>query len=271
MKLTSGARGGALCPVVAIASAGRLLFGLRVEDHEMATVALMMQCLSSTSIHFQHGCLMAEIDIKKKDAAAWPWIILGLIVLAVAAWYFFLRPVPLNPPNEVNGDSASVATDRQMSPGASDNTSGSLPAAVVAFNQFVESQPSPSAGPSHEYTADGIEKLADAIDGLSQKRVANGVNVSEVLSELRARADTLRKDPSSTAHARKTREAFLLASGLMKQVQEANYPSLASATGQLNDAALAVKVDTPLLEQTAEVNQYFSQAASTLTMMSRAP
>lgn len=212
---------------------------------------------------------MAEIDIKKKDPSVWPWVVLGLILLAIGAWYLFLRPTPLNTPSAVNSDSVAASSDSQMGSGASESTGGAMPAAVMEFNRFAEAQTSTATGPSHEYTADGIEKLADAIDAVVQKRAVSGVNVSQVLSEMRARADSLRSDPNSTAHARKTREAFLLASGLIMQIQGVNYPSLASSTTELNDAALAVKVEPPLLEQTAEVNRFFSNAASTLNTMYR--
>ena len=134
-----------------------------------------------------------------------------------------------------------------------------VPVAVTSYLQFVEDRSAADASTSHTYSADGFRHLAAALETVtSQADVASGAR------EIRARADSLQQNSAATTHARQAREAALIAAGLLERIQDAGRPEAVERARQVNEAALAIKVDERLLDQTDRVQAFFRQTAQVL-------
>lgn len=209
---------------------------------------------------------MAELHIERKERSALPWVLGGLLLLALALWFLFGRGDDTTEGAAAGAVADSVAAASAPMSGEAD----AMPAAVTALAQFAGTRATGQADHTHQYTADGLRRLADALGAVTERATVSGVDVEPRLAEIRERADALQQDPTSTEHARQAREAFLLASGLMQQVQEARFSELAAEVREVNDAALAVEADQLLLPQLADVERFFERAAYALQAMVRA-
>ena len=200
---------------------------------------------------------MTELHIERKERTTWPWILLGLLLVALLLWFLFGR----------TDDGAAVA-DRTP-PVLTDSVpaadgGATLPGEVSEFVQFVDARSAADAGVAHDYTADGLRRLAGALGAVATGASVSGVDVEQRLTGIRERADAMQRDPASTQHALQAREAALLAGGLLQQMQAARAGTAESAPGPVNEAAQAISAERPLLEQVGEVQRFFEQAASAL-------
>ncbi|HEU4631360.1 MAG TPA: hypothetical protein VFS08_16530 [Gemmatimonadaceae bacterium] len=220
---------------------------------------------------------MAELEIQKKpDRRWWPWLLL-VAVVAVAAWWFGWNtnedanpalaglPVPGAPAMDTMaaGDSLGVMP---VVPAAS------VPGAPDAVNDYLafaaEGRQRGAVGLDHEYTADGIRRLADALTAVAEQRdVATDV-VSARADSLRGFAGTLQEEPNSRRHADLAHRAFLLATRILDDLQRAGAgDSVTGAVDNARRAAEAVQPQTPLLDQTSAVQRYFDAAGAALETM----
>lgn len=221
---------------------------------------------------------MAELNVQPKERTVWPWILGGVLVLALILWMMLGRG---------NGDldvGASNATDTTMVGAAAESSvprsaSGAVDGgAVTQFLQFVENRTSRDANPSHEYTADGLRRLTAALTAVASRDSDGGVALQPRIDEIRDRVDGLTRDSTSTEHARQAREAFTMTAQLIEQMRVTRGANVAGAAtntadstasqGALNQAATAIDASRPLLEQAAMVEQFFAQAAEALRVMS---
>lgn len=199
---------------------------------------------------------MAELHVERKDTAVWPWILVGLALLALILWFIFGR----------SNDTAPIAADTDTTstftmPAAAVPVDEGAPAAVTGFVQFVDDQgAATAAGLSHEYTADGVRRLVGALDALSDRDSASGVALQPRFDEIRQRADAMQQDPTSTEHSRQAREAFVMAAGVMEQMQQSGFSADQASIAEVRTAAEAVQPDGMLLDQSQQVQQFFERA-----------
>jgi hypothetical protein len=126
------------------------------------------------------------------------------------------------------------------------------------------------AGPSHEYTADGLLKLAAALDGVMALHRDPTTGVSVVPARLRAAAGIIRAESQSTDHADVVRHAFTGVADAMAELQRAHYPELERAVASVSDAARALRADRPLLQQRDALQHFFDVSADALRGMAGA-
>ena len=205
---------------------------------------------------------MTELHIERKERSVWPWALLALALVALVVWFLVGRGDAGD--DGVADRTAAVATD-SLPAAAGDATA--LPASVVAFVSFAEAPQ--SASPSHDYTSDGLRRLADGLGAVIERDTVDGVDAQARLGEIRERADAMQRDPTSREHALQAREAFLVVSSLMSRLQEGRDGAAAESVREVTDAASAVQADRPLLEQTTEVRRFFERSANALREMAR--
>lgn len=209
---------------------------------------------------------MAEIHIERKSYRVWIWVLLGVAILLLAtcvvAWWRGDARGPLT--GAVSGGSVV---------GAAAGTAAGADGAVGTYLSFVEeNRARQAAGPAHEYTADGLRRLAAAIGELSERNQAGAEALRAELNVLRAQADSLQRNPQSTEHARYAREAFRTAASLMSALQQRHYPkerfpNLAAEVAQVRVVAELVLPGRLLLEQTSDVQRFFDQSAAAIRAM----
>lgn len=213
---------------------------------------------------------MAELHIEKKDRPVWPWIALGVVVLAVVAWLLMARD---DTPRTAAGDAAPGAI-ADTTPGAAaraDDPAATIDGAPSEVNDYLrytaEHRSRVDAGLSHEYTADGIRRLANALGAITERDTVGGTEVSSLVDGLRNQADSLERNPESSRHSRYAREAFVSASELMQALQQRSYPNAGAEVGQARQAAEAVDVNAQLLTQRTQVQGFFDQSARAVQAM----
>jgi hypothetical protein len=216
---------------------------------------------------------MAETHIERKRAI-WPWILLALVALALIAWFFFMGSRDADEPAAVVapvGDAmqppdAAAGMQAETQPAAPER-----PQAVSAFLAYVdERDAAEAANLAHDYTSNGLRRLADALTTLAESGTGEGATASAGMLELdgiRERADLMQQDPQSTEHARQAREAFDSVADAMQTLQQNRFPQLADQVGRVQEAASAVDPQRLLLEQTDAVERFFQRSADALRAM----
>lgn len=212
---------------------------------------------------------MAEIHVQKKKSSGFIWILaLAAVALALLAFAgvwgqdddgidrVATLPVPVTP-----------APGGPPTTGVSDPIEGE----VAEFLTFANAPAGEQAGRAHDYTADGIRRLARALNAVIEQQRIFGTPVQEQLTTFRTKADRIRADPQASQHANQVRDVFTSATDLMAAAQQKRWPEAADLRDQITElrsAATAVNESQPLLEQTSAVQAFFERAAVVLRSMS---
>jgi hypothetical protein len=162
---------------------------------------------------------------------------MSAIVLVFVAWLAIT-------PRDQDGEPDETPTAGPMVP-------------VEDFIAFAEATPGsgvPAIGLEHEYTAEGIVKLAAAIESLVPDP---NDRTREQLSRLRNHAARLRDDPASLEHADVARAAFTSIAAMLNSAPGAD-------AHELQRAADVIDSDQKLLTQMDRVTRYFDIAADVL-------
>ena len=133
---------------------------------------------------------------------------------------------------------------------------------VEAFLAFAAGMPGhdvPAIGLGHEYTAEGLLRLAAAIESLAGDPK---VSTRQQLSVLRNHARRLRDDPSSVEHADMARAAFTSAATLLADATGSDADELRRAAGDIDP-------DRKLLDQMEHIRRGFDLAADHLRRHTR--
>lgn len=189
---------------------------------------------------------MADINIVRKPPL-WPWLATLaalLLVIVLIVWVANRGDEP-----QLAGGYAEPETQ---------GTSGIAPSAMNEYLQFAGvagdgEQPQP--GREHEYTAEGLRKLAAALESLERTRP--GAVRDGAVDEIRSHADRIQRDPTSRQHANAVRDAFL------------NVADAIPGGGGLRDDAEAISPEQPLLEQTDAIRAFFEESGRALQSASR--
>nr|WP_294894956.1 hypothetical protein [uncultured Pedobacter sp.] len=194
---------------------------------------------------------MAEIKIEKKKTI-WPWMLLGLIVVALLAYFLFFK----NKNNEVvaltNGDTTTVSQNHSND-------------AVADYINFMEKDTS-NMSLSHEYSHDALTKLADATEETANK---NDVNISENLEKVRALADSITKNENATTHADDIKEAAKIISNALTSIQQVKFPDLKSNVDEVSGNAQTIDVKDLTLDQKGTVKGFFKSAKDVIKKMNK--
>ncbi len=212
---------------------------------------------------------MAEIHIERKERTTWPWIVLGLILLSLLAWWL------LSQRGDRDGFTVLQDTTGQVVDTAGGTTADMRDNAPEDVSSFVrwtdEHRARQDQDTTHAYTADGIRRLAAAIESLADRDTSGMEALRPRVDSIRGLADALERDWNSPNHAQHARQAFLESSELMDHLRTQRYPNSANDVTMARQAAQNVQPDRPLLEQRAQVQQFFDRAATALQTMGNTP
>jgi len=180
-------------------------------------------------------------------------LLMSVIVLALLAWAL-VNPLPQK--------ATSRAPQQQVEAPPEPEPTGGFSAPVQEFLPFAAGTPGqdvPPIGLGHEYTAEGILKLAAALESL----VPDADHAARrQLTDFAVQGDQLRRSRSSLEHADIVRRVFM-----------STVDFVGRATGQeiseLSRAARAIDPDRTLLPQHEHVRQFFIAAAQILREASR--
>ena len=204
---------------------------------------------------------MAELHIERKERSAWPWLLLGALLVALVLWFLF--GAADDEPELAVGDTAAAVVAPTV-PATAEPAAGDMPAAVTTFTQWVQTNAAGDAGVAHEYTSNGLRSLADALAAVTERETLSGVvDVEERVAEIRDRADRMQRDPNSSQHALQAREATLLAAALMRELGGTAGDASTSAQAAYTTAE-GIMPETPLLDQMETVRRFFDQSATTV-------
>jgi phenylalanyl-tRNA synthetase alpha subunit len=195
---------------------------------------------------------MARIDIERKRSPVWPWI-LGVILVVVLVWIL----IDTNEREETT-DVTTVVTE----PG---EESGITSDEVQTFlNTIADTS---ALGMQHEYTSNTIQQMSDALEYIADNSKAD-VEIQSTVAELNTKADNITRDPESTEHADKIKDAFVTTSDLISQLQESIYPDLNQEAQDVEQAAQNVNGEELTLSQKDEIHTFFQETAQVVRAMS---
>jgi hypothetical protein len=200
---------------------------------------------------------MADIHLERKERSVWPWVLAILLLLALLIWWLFGRRGDLERTVLAPADSA---VESVMSTG---DTESDGTGAVDVFDRWNQDRQARSAMDlDHTYTATGIRNLAAALESLTPSDAK--ASIENDLTMVRANADTLWRNASSSEHANYVRSAFLRLANAMSTVDDRHTADLRDEIGNVRQSAEALRTDRPLLDQRNRVQAFFDNAAEVI-------
>lgn len=213
---------------------------------------------------------MAEIPIERKERRSWlPLLLLGLLALGILA-YCATRRDPAGPvaaADSATTDSTATTTVAAGDVGAVGATAGVAGAAdaggaIDRFTQFVQARDtSVETEGRHQYTAEGTQRLAAALEALAGDRA----DVRVYADSMRASIDRLQRSSDTDRHADDAKAAFSAAVSAMEAIdRSANRTrDLAPVRATYRD----LDGSRALLPQLGTVHRFFDAARDALAAM----
>jgi len=218
---------------------------------------------------------MAEIEIEKKKPI-WPWILAALIIAALIYFIAFASDDDMD--GDDLEDNAVVLTDDMSDDEDSDSSTydasqeyegddDSLTEydddSLTEYKEYIDN---PNMGLDHEYANGALMKLISAVE--SKANMYN-VDIEADIQEAKKNAQDITEDPYEVDHANKIRNAGEIIVKAMRTVKTQSFPDLTDGVTTTNDALMKIKPDVKVLNQKAEVKNFFDQAAELLTKMNK--
>jgi hypothetical protein len=209
---------------------------------------------------------MAEIKIEKKKPV-WPWILLGLIILAVILYFVFAdedtddvydddntEQVITTSESEENMDDMDTATWED------DNLSGDDSASMYVTHIGDTEK----MGIDHEYSSEALVLLINALENRTEE--AN-INTDIEIQELKNDVRDIKEDPQSLTHANAIKNVGMKIANLMEKVQKEKFPNISQDVQEVRTAVQNIQPSTPTLDQKDAVNSFYKEAGDVLQNM----
>ena len=201
---------------------------------------------------------MAEIKIEQKKQT-WPWVLVGLVLVALLLYFLVFRDNDkIDTTREVTDTNyVSQVSESDLSGVRENNTT------VAAFVNFVENDAN-RMSLDHAYTNEALLKLTAAINAMAGEI---GYDIQANLKKVEESAVLITRDPFETSHAKNIRNAADKSTTALQNMQQANYPGLASEVNELRSASASINPEILTLEQRDAVKNYFAKASDLLKKM----
>jgi hypothetical protein len=197
---------------------------------------------------------MAEIKIEKKTVV-WPWILLGLIVLALLIYFLFFRNSDENTVAE--NTTSTVVTDQNAAAGDNSNS------AVGMYSAFINSDTA-KMGEDHEYTSTALSRLIQATQSVADEQ---GYDIKADLDQANNYADKITQDPQALTHANSIKSAADIIARALQNLQRAKFPQLNAEAEQVKSAANNIDLNSETLNQKQQIKSFFNDASDLLQKM----
>ncbi|WP_286817610.1 hypothetical protein [Desulfobacter sp. UBA2225] len=211
---------------------------------------------------------MTEIK-KKKKKLVWPWVLLGLGVIAVLIYFLAFHDYN-GETNEVPKISELIGTeetDLVSEPVSTEETDlinvKENNSTVAAYINFVETSKN-KMSLEHEYTNEALSKLVEATNAMAGEV---GYEVRADIEKVKEYAEMIEKDPFATTHADSIKKADDILTNVLQNIQKAKYPGLTNEVAELKIASESIKPGVLTLDQKDGVKTFFSKAADLLHKM----
>lgn len=199
---------------------------------------------------------MTEIKIEQKKMI-WPWLLLGLIIVALLGYYFLYRD---------NCKNTAVVAEKEYITNTNESDLIALNennSTVNSYVAFVESNKD-EMSLDHDFSNEALLKLIEATEAMGDEV---GYEVRVDLEQLREYANAITKDPFETTHADNIRKAADMLTNVLHNIQVAKFPSLTNEVAELKNASESIKPNVLTLNQKVEVRTFFAKAANLLQKM----
>lgn len=199
---------------------------------------------------------MAEIRVEKKSPM-WPWILIGLIILAVIL-YFVLS-------DDSNGDTdrTTTTTTEQTDQDRTRRDSPVNNQTVAAYVTFVQDSDR-EMGLDHEYSNEALKRLTEATKAMADEV---NVDVERDLSVVRSNAQEIQQDPFETTHANKIRASAEKLSDALMTIQREAFPNLSNQASAVRNSAMEINPEELALDQRDAIKSFYDRAADLLRQM----
>ncbi len=197
---------------------------------------------------------MAEIKIEKKSPI-WPWVLIGLIILAIILYFFVFKDKNSTQMANNNADTTAMAMNNQN--GNDD--------AVTTYINYVR-RDTAEMSLDHEYSHEALTKLANATEAISNK---TGVDVKADLDEAKKLSQDITDNPNATSHADDIKKASTIIATALSTIQSAKFSDLSANAESLMNDAKAVDARDLTLDQKNTVQTFYHNAADLLEKMNK--
>ncbi|OAQ38740.1 hypothetical protein A5893_11865 [Pedobacter psychrophilus] len=199
---------------------------------------------------------MAEIKIEKKSPI-WPWILIGLIILAIIIYFFVFKD---------KNNSQVVANNADSTMVDSTNSTMNIDAdAVTSYINFINEDRG-TMTLSHEYSHEALTKLANATEAMSTK---TGVDVKVNLDEVKQLSADITQNPDATNHADMIKKAAGIIASALGTIQKSKFPDLSSDCDDLMKNANEVDGNDLALDQESTIKSFYKDASDVLEKMNK--
>lgn len=207
---------------------------------------------------------MAEIKVEKKKPV-WPWILAGLILLAILYFLVFAGDDE-NDMEETNTEQVQDTTYQENNTWQdqrNDTLSSTSNQGVSAYLSHVGDKS--RMGIDHEYTNNALIHLMNAVQSKADEL---NINIDADMQQVRQEAQEITQNPQATNHANKIKSAGEKLTDVMKKLQEERFPNLSQDVEEVRTAVQNIEPSTLTLEQKDQINMFFNEAADVLRNMS---
>ncbi len=205
---------------------------------------------------------MAEIKIEKKSPI-WPWILLGLLVLA-GILYLVLDE---NDDDDMDDDATTeqmVADDMEddRQDDVDTKTMTSYDTALAKYSDYIGN--TAKMGIDHEYSNGALMLLIDAV---AAKADVLDIDIDADLAQARENATAITTDPYEVNHADLIKNSGKIITRALTTLQTAKYPNLTSEVSKVEESVMAITKEEHTLDQKGDVNRFYKSAEDLLIKM----
>lgn len=206
---------------------------------------------------------MAEINIEKKKPV-WPWILLGLVILAVILFFVFADDDNDDLLEEENTEQVTTPMetedDLETATWEEDNLSGD----ESVSNYLDHIGDTERMGIDHEYSSEALILLINALENRAEE--AN-INTDVEIEELKNNVRGIKEDPQSLTHANAINNVGTKIVNLMEKMQMEKFPDISQDVQEARTALQNIQPSIPTLDQKDAVNAFYKESGDVLQKM----